>query len=65
MSDKESIKKFLTSIAKDDYVGADKAFPDAVKSAYNNVINKRKPAILDAINTKATEMAKESAAPKP
>lgn len=62
----ESIKQFLAAIARDDYVSADKHFPAVVQSALKNVINKRKPAILDAINAEANKIAvdkaKESAA---
>jgi hypothetical protein len=56
----EPLKQFLAAIARDDYVEADKHFPNVVKTATNNVINKRKPAILDAINANASEVANKT-----
>lgn len=60
MVDRELTKKFLTAIAKDDYIEADKHFPELVKSALKDVINKRKPKIIDEINTTAGKTAADS-----
>lgn len=53
----DPLKKFLAAIAKDDYIEADKHFGDVVQNSIHNVINKRKPAILDGINSKVNEVA--------
>lgn len=57
MPDNTAIKKFLSNLSRDDYVSADKDLPKVVESALHNVINKRKAAILDAVNTEMGEAA--------
>jgi len=57
----EALKNFLSAIAKDDYIEADKHFPDVVQNSIHNVINNRKPAILDGINSKVNEVASKVA----
>jgi hypothetical protein len=57
---KEALKKFLSAMSKEDYVEADKHFPNAVKDALNNCINKNKAKIIDEINATANKAAAES-----
>lgn len=56
-TDKDGVKEFIVSIAKDDYAAADKIFPKIVKSAVQSVINNRKPAILNQLNKQAEDVA--------
>jgi len=55
----DSLKYFLSALSRDDYIEADKHFSSVVKNAVNNVINKKKGAVLDTINAKANQMATE------
>jgi hypothetical protein len=57
---KESIKKFLTALSNDDYVGADKEFPNVVKSTLTTIINNKKVTVLQALNKNAEEIASKS-----
>jgi Mg/Co/Ni transporter MgtE len=57
MTDKEKIKEFLTSLANDNYVEADKQFPEVVKSALQSAINNKKPAVVEKLNTEAEKTA--------
>ena len=60
MADKELIKEFLTALSNNDYVAADKVFPNVVKSALNTVINNKKPTIVEQLNKKAEEIASKN-----
>jgi hypothetical protein len=59
MSDKEEIKHWLNCLANDDYVEADKLFPNVVNSALNSVINNKKPAIIKQLSAEVEESAIE------
>jgi hypothetical protein len=60
MTDKiQATKEFIAALAKDDYVQADKVFPNVVKAAVENVINNKKPAILKQLSAQAEQVAKE------
>jgi len=56
MTDKNKIKKFLGALANDDFVEANKIFPEVVQSTIKTLINKRKPDIINDINKKASEL---------
>jgi hypothetical protein len=55
MSEKEVIKQWLNAISNDDYVEADKQFPNVVNCALNSVINNKKPAIIKQLSSEAEE----------
>ncbi len=57
MTDKEAIKQFLGALANDDYVEADKHFPNVVSSSINNLINNKKPAVIERLNAEAEKSA--------
>jgi hypothetical protein len=57
MTDKDAIKRFLTALANDDYVQADKEFPEVMRVAAERSINKRKPQVIDSINAEANKLA--------
>lgn len=54
------LKLFLSAISNDDYIEADKHFPNVVKNAVKKIINKRKPDIVDNINKDANKISIES-----
>lgn len=58
-TDKE-IKDFIVALAADDYVQADKLFPNVVKNAVQNLINNRKPAVHKQLSAQAEQIAKDS-----
>jgi hypothetical protein len=57
MSEKDVIKQWLNAISNDDYVEADKQFPNVVNCALNSVINNKKPAIIKQLSAEAEEEA--------
>jgi hypothetical protein len=52
MTDKQKVKNFLVALSKDDYVTANKIFPEVVKSSIKTLINNKKQDVIDNINTK-------------
>lgn len=58
--DTKLVQQFLHDIHQENYVEADKKFPNIVKSALDSIINNRKPAILKQLNGKAEQIAAES-----
>lgn len=60
MTDRQKVKNFLVALSKDDYVEANKLFPDVVKSSVKTLINKRKEDVINDINTKASELVSSS-----
>lgn len=61
MTDKnKQTKEFIIALANDDYVKADTVFPNVVKSAIENVINNKKPAIFKQLSAQAEQVAKDS-----
>lgn len=55
--EKQHIKEFLTAIANDDYVSADKIFPNVINSKINSIINNRKQAVVEQLNSQAETSA--------
>lgn len=53
-------KDFIVALAADDYVQADKLFPNVVKNALQNIINNRKPAVNKQLSAQAEQIAKDS-----
>jgi len=60
MTDKGKVKEFLTAISKDDYVTANKVFPEVAKSSVQSLINKKKPDVINNINDKASHLVSSS-----
>lgn len=60
MTDRQKVKNFLVALSKDDYVEANKLFPDVVKSSVKSLINKRKEDVINDINAKASELVSSS-----
>lgn len=57
MTDKEEIKAWLAALSNDDYVEADKRFPNVVKSTVNSLINNKKPIVVERLNAAAEKTA--------
>lgn len=57
---KEAIKNWLNALANDDYVEADKQFPNVVKTNLNSLINNKKPAIVKQLSAEAENLAAAS-----
>lgn len=53
-------RDFIVALANDDYVQADKIFPNVVNAAIQNVINNKKPEVLKQLSAQAEQVAKES-----
>lgn len=53
-------KDFIVALASDDYIQADKLFPDVVKKSIEKLINNRKPAVFKQLSAQAEQLAKES-----
>lgn len=60
MTDKSRVKDFLAALAKDDYVTVNEIFPEVVNSSLKSIINKRKPDVIDKLNTKASDLVSTS-----
>lgn len=57
MTDKQKVKDFLVALSKEDYVNANKIFPDVVDSSIKKIINNKKEDVINDINVKASEIA--------
>ncbi len=53
-------KDFIVALASDDYIQADKLFPEVVKKSVEKLINKRKPAVYKQLSAQAEQQAKDS-----
>lgn len=61
MTDKiKATKEFIVALANDDYVQADKLFPNVVDAAIKNIINNKKPEVLKQLSAQAEQVAKEA-----
>jgi BarA-like signal transduction histidine kinase len=53
-------KDFIVALASDDYIQADKLFPNVVKNALEKLINNKKPAVFKQLSAQAEQIAKDS-----
>ena len=62
---RKEVVAFVQALANDDYIAADKLFPNVVQNAMKNIINNRKPEVMKAYSAEAEKLATASLVGEP